>query len=136
MGLREWFMNRIIARMSHAMIAKMMDRFLAGLSSEERRGLMEQMMPHMTAKMIEGMSDEETQTVIGSMVPTVMAQMLSGQGEMSSIMKQMTKNLMTSTKGQKEEGQGTSNIKTEKELKPWESCPYRNLCQEGFKERL
>ncbi len=129
-------MNRIIARMSHAMIAKMMDRFLTGLSPEERRGLMEQMMPHMTKKMMEGMSDEETQTVIGSMVPTLMAQMLSGQGEMSSIMMQMTKKLMTGAEGQEEKGQGASVMKIEKAEKPWESCPYRTLCQDSFKERL
>ncbi len=86
------------------MMEKMMEQFVANMTSEDKKKLIKQMMP----KMMNGLTEEDRQDLMSSMIPAIMSQMLGRKGEKSSLMPQ-------------------------KGFKPWKSCPCRGICEKGFK---
>ena len=133
-------MKRMVRGMSReekqSMMEKMMDEFFASMTSEDKKELMKQMMPKMMEKMMEGMSTEDKQELMGSMMPAMMSQMFGGEGGMPSMMMQMMRSMMGGQKeGEKEERPLMPVMETQEDFKPWEFCPCRKLCKEGFKKK-
>jgi len=140
LGLKEWYMKRMVRGMSReekqSMMEKMMGEFFASMTSEEKKELMKQMMPKMMEKMMEGMTVEDKQELMGSMMPAMMSQMFGGEGTMPSMMMQMMKGMMSSEKeGEKGERPRMPVLETQEDFKPWEFCPCRKLCEGAFKKK-
>ncbi|MCP8312835.1 MAG: hypothetical protein H3Z53_00455 [archaeon] len=133
-------MKRMVKGMSReekqSMMAKMMDEFFASMTSEEKKDLMKQMMPKMMEKMMEGMTVKDKQELMGSMMPAMMSQMFGGEGGMPSMMMQTMKGMMGGEKkGEEGEFPRMPVMETQEDFKPWEFCPCRKLCEEGFKKK-
>jgi len=164
MGLKEWYMKRMVRGMSReekqSMMEKMMDEFFASMTSEDKKELMKQMMPKMMEKMMEGMTAEDKQELMGSMMPsmmtqmfagmkdeekskimekmmpTMMSQMFGGEGGMPTMMMQMMKSMMGGEKeGEKRQTPCMPAMETQEGFKPWEFCPCRKLCEKAFKKK-
>ena len=112
LGLKEWYMKRMVR----------------GMSREEKQGMME--------KMMEGMSTEDKQELMGSMMPAMMSQMFGGEGGMPSMMMQMMKSMMSSEKeGESGEHPSMPVMESREDFNRWELFPCRKLCKEGFKKK-
>ncbi len=124
MGVKDWFMKRTIRTMKAEekknMMEKMTDEFFATMTAEERKELMQQLMPQMMEKMMEGLTAEDRQQLMGSMMPAMMSQMFNGEDGMPS---------MTNQEAFKPwEFLGVA----QEDFKPWELCPCGEICQKGF----
>ena len=81
-----------------------MQRMISGMKPEDKEKMVEKMM----GKFFEDMKPEEKQ--------------------------KMMENMMSKMMGGKKESEHSSMpaMETQKDFKPWEFCPCRNLCQKGF----
>ena len=112
LGLKEWYMKRMVR----------------GMSREEKQSMME--------KMMEGMTAEDKQELMGSMMPAMMSQMFGGEGGMPSMMMQMMKSMIGGKReGEKRESPRMPVMETQEDFKPWEFCPCRKLCEKAFKKK-
>lgn len=136
MGIKGWFMKRTVRGMSgeekESMMEKMMEEFFAGMTSEEKKGLLQQMMPQMMENMMKGLTSKDRQELMGSMMPSMMAQMFGGEGGMPSMMMQMMGNMPFNEK----EGEKPCMpfMETPENFKPWEFCPCRKHCENSPQE--
>jgi len=134
LGIREWFMDRNIRNMSkdekQSMIDKMMDKFFATTTQDEKKEMLATMMPKMMDKMFEGMTSQDRLELMTTMMPTMMSQMFGREGGMPPMMARMG----STTSGEKEEeSPKVPTMKTHEDSKPWEFCPCRKFCKEAFK---
>ncbi len=153
-------MNRSIKNMSkeakQSMMDKMMDKFFASMTQDEKKEMLAKMMPRMMDKMFEGMTSKDRSELMSTMMPAMMSQVFSDtsadqktglmgqimpkmmsrmfgrEGEMPPMMTQMRKS-MTSN-GKSGEAQ-VRPIETHGDFKPWEFCPCRKLCEEAFNKK-
>ena len=102
-----------------------MEQMMGSMSSDEKEKMMENMME----KFFQSMTAEEKQKMMGNMMSKMMGNM-----NMSEMMPMMMSKMMGGMMGRKKEGEPSSSpaTETQKEFKPWEFCPCRNLCQKGF----
>ncbi len=116
-------MKRTIRKMDteekKSMMKNIADEFLGSMTLEERKELMQQLMPQMMEKIMEGLTMEDRQQLMSSMMPTMMSQMFRAEGEMPSMMRSM----MNSENSPK-----TPATESQEHFKPWDFCPCRNLC--------
>jgi len=72
MGLKEWFVDRGIERMSReekeSMMNKMMDKFFESMIQDEKKEMMTTMMPKVMDKMFEQMSSEDMMVMMSQMM--------------------------------------------------------------------
>lgn len=125
MGMKEWYMDRTVRKMSpeekKGMMGQMMDKFFETMGPAEKKDLMNQMMPRMMDRMFEGMTGEDKQELMATMMPRMMMQMFGGESGM-----------MGSGPDVREEGAAPGALKG---FKPWECCPCREYCKLGCAPR-
>jgi len=152
MGIKEWFMDRSVRKMSkeekQSMMNTMKDKFFASMSVAEKKEMMNTRMPKMMEKMFEGMSSKDKQELMmammpkmmegmdmSAMMPQMMEKMMWSEGGMPFMMRQMMKSMMGGGKeGEKGQPCPMPVMETQKDFKPWECCPCRKLCEVGFKK--
>lgn len=151
MSVREWYMNRMVRRMSAGekrdMMGAMMDRFLESMSAGERSALMSEMMPRMMDRMFEGMTAEQRVGLMSAMMPAMMDRMFEGTtaGNRMEMMASMMPLMMARIFGGGKEGEGDlpgamksgmpcmqgregKDAEGAGGFRPWEFCPCRELC--------
>jgi hypothetical protein len=130
MGMKEWYMDRTVKNMSaqekKSMMMTMMDKFFCSMTTEEKKDMMNAMMPLMMERMFEGMSSQDKMELMGTMMPKMMAQMFGGGELTPEMMKRMP------ACGQAAEGETGASVPSA-DIKPWECCPCRNYCEQGRK---
>ncbi|MBM4248946.1 MAG: hypothetical protein FJ149_05855 [Euryarchaeota archaeon] len=132
MGVKEWYMDRMLDRMSpeerKGMMNSMMDKFFERLTPEEKKELLNSMMPRMMDKMLEGTTAEDRLGMMMTMMPTMMSRMFGG-GEGGAGAPFDMPALFGGT-GRESDGSGARG-----DFRPWECCPCRHLCEQGRKDR-
>ena len=114
---------------------KMMGLMMDKMKPEEKEKMMEKMM----GKFLTDMTVEDKQKMMKSMMPKMMMDMMKGM-DMSKMMPQMMGKMMGDRmsgekEGKKSEGPCRPVMETQEDFKPWEFCPCRKLCKEGFKKK-
>ena len=123
MGL---MMDKMKPEEKEKIMEKMMEKFFVNITKEEKQKLMEKMM----GKFLADMTVEDKQKMMKSMMPKMKGM------DMSKMMPQMMGNKVSSEKeGKKSEGLCRPVMETQEDFKPWEFCPCRKLCKEGFKKK-
>jgi len=121
----EKMMGKMTPEEKEKMMEKMMEKFFGNISKEEKQKIMEKMM----SKMMESMDMSE-------MMSKMMTKMMEAKSGMPSMMMQMMKNMMGGEKeGAKKEHPPMPGMEKREDFKPWECCPCRKLCEEGFKNK-
>ena len=125
--MTEKFFADMVPEDKQKIINNMMDKFFTSMTNEDKQKIVETIMP----KIMKGFN----MTVI--MPQMMMAMMGLGQqkGGVSGMMP-----MMSSVTGDTKEANKTENpcmpgLKASENLRPWESCPCRNLCEDDFKRR-
>ncbi len=131
MGMKDWYMDRMMNKMSpdekKGMMNAMMDKFFESMTGKEKKEMMNTMMPKMMDKMFEGMSGEDKLGLMGMMMPRMMAQMFGGrEGEAKAMMPVPACGPGT------EDGRAAPGLNAD--FRPWECCPCRNYCVEGRRD--
>lgn len=130
MGMKEWYMDRMIGKMGpekkRDMMSGMMDRFFESMSPEERKELMNAMMPRMMDKMFEGTSAEDRMDMMMTMMPKMMSRMFGGEEGAEGMPFRMP---ACGGDG------GAEGSEAPEDFRPWECCPCRHVCEHGRKDR-
>ena len=109
--MMEWIMGKMKPEEKERMMKKMMEKFFASMTEEEKQKIMEQMMP----KMMEGFNMMD---MMSKVMPQMMSKMMDDKEmPMMKMMQEMCGKM----------GEG--------DFKPWECCPCKKLCEEGFKKK-
>ena len=100
MGMKDWFMDRQMKKMSkdekETMMTRMMDKFFASMNRKDKKEMMISMMPKMMDNMFSGMSSIDKREMMMSMMPKMMSQMFGGEKNGGMPMMKMMEGMMGS----------------------------------------
>jgi Mg/Co/Ni transporter MgtE len=114
------------------MMPRMMDKMFEGMTSKDRSELMTTMMPTMMSQMFSDTSADQRSSLMGQIMPKMMSRMFGREGEMPPTMTQMMKSMTSNGKAKESQ---VPTMETHGDFKPWEFCPCRKLCQEAFNKK-